>query len=595
MARRIAEPAPSMRLEVWKGDAARARLESPGFREQWEQLYSECPWASVFQGYAYTSIWYDVYRRFTPLLVGALDDAGSLRGLLALAVGPDGEPIAAGGRQAEYQVWLSRPGEGDAFIEAALQRLAAAYPGRTLTFSYLPPDTPRGWLASRRGIARWCVLRPVSRGIMDVSEAGAEAGLMNKNNRIKLKRLERVGPVVYERLMDPVAIDSLLEEIIPLCDLRQGALHDVLPFRADPLKLPFHRALVRAPGLLCVSVLRCGDQIASVQIDADNRGQLAIGFGALSPSLTRHSPGRLHTLFRARDAARQGHRSIDLTPGGAYKDFLASRFDEVYTLHVFLGVRRLASWHAADAARRAAKALIIRAGADPTALRERVDRWKQTVDSAGPGRTPVRALRALKARLWADHEVQLYEFDARTVAGLPPSARMRVDCFADLVSYRRGLTGFEPRRAFLRRALSRLERGAHVYTHVEGPDLVSSAWVSTWPEAPYGAGLASALPPSAALVHDLAASPALCRPDEWVCLLPQLVRAAAALPGVTRALVAVPSGRRDLREASCRLGGTYIGSVFASTRGGRTQWWSAVPQTAWAEPTADVPLAGASS
>jgi CelD/BcsL family acetyltransferase involved in cellulose biosynthesis len=568
-----------MRPELWKGDTAWARLASPRFREQWERLYAECPWASVFQGYGFASTWYDVYRQFTPLLVGALDGAGNLRGLLPLAVDADGDLVAAGGRQAEYQVWLSRPADGDAFIEGALERLDAECPGRTLTLRYLPPETPRDWLKLRRGVARRCVVRPLRRGIMETSEAAGDEALRKKHNRRQLRGLERVGPVVYETLTDPLAIDALLDEIIPLCDLRHGALHDVLPFRGDPLKLRFHRRLARVPGLLSVSVLRCGDEIASAQFDTDNRGQLTLGFGALSPSLARHSPGKLHILLLARDLARRGHGSIDLTPGGGYKDTLASRFDEAYTLRVWFGARRLGSWGAADTARRAAKALIAWAGANPTALRERADRWRRAVESAGPGGAPTRTLRALKARLWADHEVRLYEFDERSVADLPLGAVMRVDCFADLVSYRQGLTGFEARRDFLRRALSRLERGGHVYTRLEGDDLVSSAWVSTSPGAPDGAELASALPSGAALVHDATAIPALCRPDEWVSVLPQLVRDAAALPGVTRVLVAVPADRHDLAEAVRRLGATHVGSVYDGIRVGRKRRRSTVPQT----------------
>jgi CelD/BcsL family acetyltransferase involved in cellulose biosynthesis len=578
-----------MRLELWRDDAAWARLESPDFRGQWDRLYAECPWASVFQSSGYASAWYDVYRRrFTPLLVGARGDDGTLSGLLPLAVAADGQLVAAGGRQAEYQVWLARPAEGDAFIETALDRIGEAYAGRTLTLQYLPPDTPRGWLASRRGIARRCVLRPVSRGIMDVTESAADAALMNKNNRVKLKRLERVGPVVFERVTDPVAIDSVLDEVVPLCDLRQGALHDVLPFREDPLKLPFHRALARVPGLLYVSVLRCGGKIASAQVDADNRGQVAIGFGALSPSLTRHSPGRLHTLFRARDVARQGHRSIDLTPGGAYKELLASRFDEVYTLRVFFGARRLASWRAADATRRAAKALLSRAGADPTAARERVSQWREAAGVAGVRGTATRTLRALRTRLLGDQELRLYEFDGRAAAWLPPSAQLRVDCLSDLVSYRPGDMGFEPRRVFLRRALSRLERGARAYTRVDGPDLVTSAWVSAPFEAAHRADLGDALGHDAALVHDLAATPALCQPGEWARVLSQLVRDAAALPGVTRAVLATPAGRRDLQEAAHRLGGRYIGSVYVRTGGPGTRRGSSAEQVAGADPVTEL-------
>ena len=45
MARPVTEQALRMRIEVWKGAAALARLESPLLREQWDRLYADCPWA----------------------------------------------------------------------------------------------------------------------------------------------------------------------------------------------------------------------------------------------------------------------------------------------------------------------------------------------------------------------------------------------------------------------------------------------------------------------------------------------------------------------------------------------------------------------
>src|ERR671914_882907 len=204
-----------MRVDISKGGAASELLHSPEFRAQWERLYADCPWASVFQSFAYASTWYEVYQsRFTPLLVDAYDQWGQLSGLFPLAVDANGSLVAAGGRQAEYQVWLARPGEGDAFIEAAVERLTAEFPGRTLTLRYVPPNAPLQWLRNR-DIARRCGMRSVRRGLMDLREVDAEAALRKKNNRIKLNRLQRVGPVEYERLTEPEAIDALLEQIVP--------------------------------------------------------------------------------------------------------------------------------------------------------------------------------------------------------------------------------------------------------------------------------------------------------------------------------------------------------------------------------------------
>jgi CelD/BcsL family acetyltransferase involved in cellulose biosynthesis len=565
-----------MRVEVWKGEAAQARLHSGELREEWETLYAGCPWASVFQSYSYASTWYEIYRsQFTPLIVAGISDDGVLCGLLLLALGADGNPVAAGGRQAEYQVWLARPLDGDAFIEMALDRLGAECPGRALRLRYLPPNTPIGWLRSA-DFAGASVLNTVRRGIMDLDVAQTEAALRKKRNRNKLNQLERVGPVTYERLTDPAAMDALIEEIIPYCDLRHGALHDVLPFRGDPLKQPFYRALARLPGLLWVSVLRCGERIASAEIDIDNRGQLALGFGGLAPSLMRSSPGRLHMLFLARDFAQQGHKSIDLTPGGGYKDLLASHFDEVYKVRVALGARRRLSWRADAAARRVAKSVIARTGADPSELMEQAARFRRSLDTAGPGSRPTRALRALKERVWSDREVQLFAIDERSSASLPGETPMRADRLADLVAYRQGVIGFEPRRAFLRLALSHLEQGSRPYTRVEGGDLIASAWVSRSPGQFDGVDLAGAVAPDTVVVHDLTMSEQLTSPSEWIAVLRQLVRDASESPNVARILVAVRGDSPDLREAIRRMSGRYAGSVYARTRAARTHQWSTV-------------------
>jgi CelD/BcsL family acetyltransferase involved in cellulose biosynthesis len=579
-----------MHVELWNGADAWARLESPPFREAWGQLYAECPWASVFQSPGFAGTWYDVYRsRFSPLLVGATDGDDRLRALLLLAVDGDGRLAAAGDRQAEYQVWLARDGEGDAFIAAAMERLAVEYPSRTLSLQYLPAGTPREWLSTGRGLAGRCVLRAVPRALMQITPEQVDAMIRKKGNRTRLRRLERYGAVAYERLTDPATIDAVLGEMAAPCDLRNGALHDVLPFTGDPLKLRFHRALARVPGVMCFSVLRCGERTASLLVDAENREHLTLGFTALSPSLARHSPGSIHTLLLAREAAVRGFGSIDLTPGGAaYKDLLATGFDDVYTLRVFFDARRFVAYRAKEATRRAAKVLVDRAGPAPAAIRERFAALREGIDAAGAGSKPARALRALRKRVWSEGEVALYEFDDAAVAALPDGGSMRVDRFDDLVSYRSGLADGLPRRAFLRRAVARLERGAHAYTRADGGDLVAAAWVSTPPVAPVEAELASAVPSDAALVHDLAAVASLRRWEEWVRVLPQLVRDAARVPGVTRVILAVPREQRDVAEAARRLGGALAGSLFESTHLGRRRRWSTVAVRARAEAASEM-------
>jgi CelD/BcsL family acetyltransferase involved in cellulose biosynthesis len=557
-----------MRIEVWRDGDAWARLERPAFREQWERLYADCPWASVFQSYGYASTWYDIYRpRYAPLLVGATEQDGTLVGLLPLAIGADGQPIVAGGRQAEYHVWMARPAEGDRFIEAALERVGAECPGRTLTFRYLPPNAPRSWLASGRRIAARSLLVPARRGIMEFDQATAEAALRKKGQRERIRKLERYGPVVFERLADPQQIDALLEEIIPLCDLRHGALHDVMPFTDDPLKAAFHRALARVPGVLCVSVLRCGDEVACAAFDADNRGQVALGFAAFSPFLSRHSPRRALITELARDLSRRGYTSIDLTPGeDSFKGERATRYDTAYTLHVFFSRARFVMRTAVDAARGTAKALVRRAGADSGRLRERLGSLTGLLSAGDAGR-------ALQRHVWSDKAVELYRFDCDAVAALPVGGSMERDRISDLAAYRPGVLAPDARQVFLRTAYKRLEHGAHVFTRIDRGRLVACGWVNgtlasdDWKDSDDRFDR----PADSSLVHDLRGTESWMQSEELSPNLGQLVREAAIIAGSRQVLVAVPAGQPELRRAVLQLGGNYAGKVIWRTRAGRTQ------------------------
>jgi CelD/BcsL family acetyltransferase involved in cellulose biosynthesis len=583
-----------MRLEVWRDGDAWARLEAPAFREQWERVYAECPWASVFQSFGYASTWYDVYRsRFAPLIVAAVSDDGTLAGLLPLAVDANGQPIAAGGRQAEYQLWVARPADGDAFIAAALERVASECPGSTLTFRYVPQSAPRAWLAPRRGIAGRCVLVPARHGIMEITEASVKAVLGRKNYRARLRRLERLGPVVFQRVTDPREVDAVLDEIIPLCDLRHGALHGVLPFAEDPLKAAFHRALARVPGLLCVSVLRCGGEVVGAAFDADNRGEVALGFAAFSPFLSRLSPRRLQLTALAKDLSTRGYRALDLTPGDdSFKREWATRFDEAYTLHVFFSRPRFVMRTAVDAARRTAKAVLQRTAADPGQLSERLESWARVLSAAGARHAPAVAGRALRRHLWSDEVLDVYRFDGDAVAALPPGGPMRVDRISDLVAYRPGVFTPEVREVFLRKAYRRLEHDAHVFTRVEGGELVACGWISGVPTPDDGAEVDGGFDrgPDSALVYDVMVSPHLAASGELVLTVGQLARAAAGLPGVGHVLVATPRDAPGLRRAAVQLGGRHAGTVYRRRRVGMTQVASTLGAADGSAPSPRVPV-----
>ena len=144
------------------------------FLRSWNALWTECPWATLFQKQNFVIPWYRIYAsRYEPVLLAANGDDGDLIGLLLLAQERStGILVHAGAHQAEYQTWIARPGLGNAFIVSALDVISEIFSPGTLTFLYLPPLAPRHWVEPDRN-NKWAartMLRPVRRGLMDLGD-----------------------------------------------------------------------------------------------------------------------------------------------------------------------------------------------------------------------------------------------------------------------------------------------------------------------------------------------------------------------------------------------------------------------------------------
>src|SRR5262249_25869066 len=165
------------------------------------------------------------YRaRFEPVVVTGRTGA-TLTGLLLLAVSRDGKTLChVGAQHAEYQVWLSTD---DRFVGDAFDRLAATFPRRRLQLVFLPPgfafEPPRRWRTR-------CFLRSIRAPYLATNPADSvRDSIRKKSNKHKLNQLARQGKITFERVCDDAAFESLLDEVIPLYDLRHAAVHDVAP------------------------------------------------------------------------------------------------------------------------------------------------------------------------------------------------------------------------------------------------------------------------------------------------------------------------------------------------------------------------------
>jgi CelD/BcsL family acetyltransferase involved in cellulose biosynthesis len=137
------------------------------------------------------------------------------------------------------------------------------------------------------------------------------------------------------RLTRPDELQPVLDRIIRWYDERRLAVNGSAPFHNDPLKKPFHLALMAPPGLMHVTTLTFGDHLASAHINVCGKCEVHVGVIAHDPELAKHSPGKLHLLLLSDLLRREGFEQLDLTPGGdAYKDRFVTGWDEVHELTV---------------------------------------------------------------------------------------------------------------------------------------------------------------------------------------------------------------------------------------------------------------------
>jgi CelD/BcsL family acetyltransferase involved in cellulose biosynthesis len=438
------------------------------FLVEWRLLHDSCPWSTIFQEALFARVWYGTYnQQYTPIIVTGRV-AGKLCGLLLLALSWDGTTLCnVGAHHAEYPTWIDTEAQ---FLEAALDALAAKYSGHKLQFVFLPPGTRFQVTARWRGR---CFLRPIPQPLMDTRPADAvRESLRKKSNKSKLSRLNRLGKLTVDRVVGAEEFASLLEETIPLCDFRQGALYNSFPFDSDSLKKPYYLALMRETDYLHVTAMRLDGRLIAIHIGMRNKDNVLVGILAHSPFFSEYSVGKLLLLKQGLLLEQEGIAALDLTPGGDYKNRFASRFEKAYTLTVFFdawAARKYRLWrHLVEWAKQR------------RFIQQHREQFTAAVSLMRKG-----GLRAVRGRLWAlltrlFCEEQFRVYMARLPCAprlLPSGLPLHIDSLEDLLRYRPAAPGAPSRQQFLRSTLTYLERGGHAYTRTGGGVLEYCAWL----------------------------------------------------------------------------------------------------------------------
>src|SRR5262249_26684920 len=340
------------------------------------------------------------------------------------------------------------------------------FPRRRLQFLFLPPgftfEPPRRWRSR-------CFHRAIRTPYLATNPAeSVRDSMRKKSNKHKLNQLARQGKVAFERVSDDAAFESLLDEIIPLYDLRHAAVHDVAPFRQDILKKPFLLALQRETDLLHTTVMRVDDEVVAAHIGVRDRNTVLVGMPTHSPRYSRQSVGKLLFFELALLLERDGVDMLDLTPGGEYKDRFATHHEHTSSLTVlfsFTAARRFGEHRRLiDAAKRL--------GVSTDSVKDALRTARHTLGHLRPAELPLKVVRRLRRAAWYDVELRAYRFARGNPVPPPPTVPVARDRFGDLVCYSPAERWQPTLAAFLRQAEERLANGDHCYTHVEDGLLV---------------------------------------------------------------------------------------------------------------------------
>ncbi len=550
-------------------DEAARLLESPEFLSQWRTLWAACPWSTALQTPEFVCTWYRVYaERYSPLLLVRSNAAAQLHGLLLLAVDRNtGQLTFAGGHQSEYNVWLSLPGDRT-FITDALQRLAALG-FASLTFRYLPPGAPLDWLESSSWNQR-SELSAVRRPLLTVSNPEAiTESLTKKKNRRRMEKLLDGQPAEFFELKTPEELDRYYDQIIDYCDFRQGAVHGSCPFRDDPQKRIFYRALMEQPRLMHVTIFKAGNRLFAAHLGTRSKDEVMLGVVAHSPFLSEHSPGKLLVLQLGLMMHEQGFSRLDLTPGGdAYKEDRATEYDEAHVLTVFLNSKALQAHRRSSAIRSTGKSV---------AKSLRLDRERMTRLTSLAKRivaNPLRAVRSLFRRLtqWlgSTTEMRFYRIEPKQVQPCTTRAANRDDLH-DLLSYQPFDDRDHSRQSFLSGALSRIDAGVHPYTIVRDGVLVHYGWLTERTKRSFITEVQHAYdyPPNSAVMWDFYTRPSHRGQGLYSQSLKQILDDASKIPGTDYIYVAVLADNVASRKAIERVGFEYHESLTRKVRFGK--------------------------
>lgn len=558
-------PSKSINVELFHGETVSHLIESVFFCAKWQTLFDSCVWATSMQGVHFVKPWYKIYKDvYEPLIIKGFDEEKNLVGLLCLAIDrATKEIVIAGAQQCEYQTWLAANEYGDLFIERAMRILSEIYPTKSLSFVALAQGSPLSWASKDKNWGKQTHLRDIALPLLRIGDGSyVEQSLQTPRNRSGISQMKRYGNIEFVQLHKAEELEAVFDEIKLYGDLRLSAFHRVHP-SSDPLKKSFYLQLMKAE-LLHVTLLKIDGRIASAHVNLHNRNQILMGMVTLSPFFAKFSPGKFHIFFLCQELLKQGILTLDLTPGGHYKDRFTNDIENGHALTVFFNRPNYFRFKTKRRIIESTKTILEKINIDHKALNLIRTSFSDKAKFFTLGKATKALFSRIKRKLHDKREMRIYIYNVHKIPPLPGQNLMNRNSLEDLIKYEQ-FESYQPTISqFHHEALKRIEKGRIIYTRVENDVLVHYGWLVEREEKSFVSEVEQELTllSNSAVLYDFYSHPSARGKGLFQASLSQMLRDAVEIPYTAQIYISVLADNKPSRHVIEKVGFDYHLSLW---------------------------------
>lgn len=463
-------------FELISDKAAHTALSDDQFLGQWSILFNSCNHATIFQHPSFVCTWYKTYiQKWRPVIIKSSNPNGELNGLWLLAYSLENRSLVhAGSHQAEYQVWITMPGEDIAFLSGAWTLLKDNFDFKELHFKYLPCKDLYITLQSVPWIRKCIIVKNYKRPLMSLGENKVTT-MFSKRTRQKINRLKIMGNLEFRRITDPKEFEKVFDELILFHDFRMGAVNKIRPFQKDQLKRQFYSNLLFAnKDAFFVGVSYLQNRPIACELAGINNETVSLYLGMHAPFLSIYSPGKIHLIQMFDYLRKEKIKMVDLTPGGdSWKEQFATSHDEVAYAVVYNSVFKKNWIKLLSTIHEQGKVILTNIGIRPGTLKRLLQRMHNKF------RTITKIIKARNINN-TDREIRMYIYNKnKTFVGTEAfDISVKLNSIQDLLLFKHDDSGHTCWN-FLSEANTLFERGAFSYSVSLNDCLAANGWMIT--------------------------------------------------------------------------------------------------------------------